>query len=132
MSKKIMKKCRVTITTTVDDQEYTTVRDGEMEISVSSATLIYREENAATRIHFEGETAEIERMGDYSMRLRLMRGKMTDGEIGIGGSAGGIQSLTHRVQYSITEQSLLASLRYDLIISGEAQKMQIRLTARYL
>ena len=95
-------------------------------------TLIYREDNAATRIHLKDEKAEVERIGDYTMRLLLIRGELTDGEIGLGGSSGGIQSFTHRVQYSITEQSLLLSLKYDLIISGEIQKMQIRLTARYL
>ena len=131
MSKK-MKKCRVTITTVVDGQENTITREGEMDLSLASATLIYREDNAATRIHLKDEKAEVERIGDYTMRLRLIRGELTDGEIGLGGSSGGIQSFTHRVQYSITEQSLLLSLKYDLIISGETQKMQIRLTARYL
>ena len=132
MSKKIMKKCRVTITTVVDGQENTIVREGEMELSTLTTTLIYREENASTRIRLENERAEIERIGDYTMRLNLIRGEMTEGEIGLGGSSGAIQSLTHRIQYSVTEKSLLLSLRYDLIISGEVQKMQIRLTARYL
>ena len=127
-----MKKCRVTITTVVDGQENTITREGEMDLSLASATLIYREDNAATRIHLKDEKAEVERIGDYTMRLLLIRGELTDGEIGLGGSSGGIQSFTHRVQYSITEQSLLLSLKYDLIISGEIQKMQIRLTARYL
>ena len=130
--RKKMKKCRVTITTVVDGQENTITREGEMDLSLASATLIYREDNAATRIHLKDEKAEVERIGDYTMRLRLIRGELTDGEIGLGGSSGGIQSFTHRVQYSITEQSLLLSLKYDLIISGETQKMQIRLTARYL
>ena len=130
--RKMMKKCRVTITTAVDGQEYTTTREGEMELSVSVATLIYREENAATRIRLENEKAEIERIGDYTMRLNLIRGETTEGEIGFGGSSGVIQSFTHRIQYSVTEKSLLLSLRYDLMISGEVQKMQIRLMARYL
>lgn len=128
----MMRKCRVTITTVVDGQENTIAREGEMDISLGVATLIYREENAATRIHLENEKAEVERIGDYTMRLCLIRGELTDGEIGLGGSSGGIQSFTHRVQYSMTEQSLLLSLKYDLMISGEVQKMQIRLTARYL
>ena len=128
----MMRKCRVAITTVVDGQENTIAREGEMDISLGGATLIYREENAATRIHLENEKAEVERIGDYTMRLCLIRGELTDGEIGLGGSSGGIQSFTHRVQYSMTEQSLLLSLKYDLMISGEVQKMQIRLTARYL
>lgn len=128
----MMKKCRVNITTVVDGQENSIVREGEMELSTLTTTLIYREENASTRIRLENERAEIERIGDYTMRLNLIRGEMTEGEIGLGGSSGVIQSFTHRIQYSVTEQSLLLSLRYDLIISGEVQKMQIRLTARYL
>ena len=130
--RKMMKKCRATITTVADGQENTIMREGEMELFVSSATLIYREENGSTRIHLEKECADIERIGDYTMRLRLVRGERTDGEIGLGGSTGGIEALTRRVQYSITEQSLLLSLHYDLIISGERQKMQIRLKARFI
>lgn len=128
----MMKKCRVTITTAVDGSEHTITREGEMELSIASATVIYREENASTRIRLDGECADIERVGDYTMKLHLVSGEVTEGEIGLGGSAGPIHSLTHRVQYSTTEQSLLLSLRYDLIISGEAQKMKIRLNARYL
>ena len=127
-----MKKCRVTITTSVDGQENTIAKEGEMELSLASATLIYREENGVTRIFVESEKAEIERIGDYTMRLYLIRGELTEGEIGLGGSSGNIQSFTHRIQYSVTEKSLLLSLRYDLMISGEVQKMQIRLNARYL
>ena len=128
---KIMKKCKVTITTSVDGQENTITRDGEMELSVGEVTLVYREENGATRIHLQGECAEIKRIGDYTMRLGLKRGELADGEIGLGGSSGKIQSFTHRVQYSVTEYSVLTLLRYDLFISGEVQKMQIRLTAKY-
>ena len=130
--RKMMRKCKVTITTRVDNQENTISRDGEMELSTASATLIYREENAATRICLAGEQAEIERIGDYTMRLHLLTNTLTEGEIGLGGSSGVIQSFTHRIQYSITEQSMLLALQYDLIISGETQKMQIRLMARYL
>ena len=129
---KIMKKCKVTITTSVDGQENTITRDGEMTLSMGEVTLVYREENGATRIHLQGESADIERIGDYTMRLGLKRGEWTDGEIGLGGSSGQIQSFTHRVQYSVTEYSVLALMRYDLLISGEVQKMQIRLTAKYV
>ena len=129
--RKMMKKCRVTITTVVDGQENTITRMGEMEFS-PEVTLIYREENGATRIYLAGEKADIERIGDYTMHLYLARGELTDGEIGLGGVSGGIQSFAHRIQYSVTAQSLLLVIHYDLMISGEVQKMQIRLTARYL
>ena len=128
----MIKKCRVTITTAVDGRETTIVREGEMDFSSDGIQLIYREENAATRICLKGETATVERIGDYTMRLQLSRGALTEGEIGIGGSSGPIQTLTHRVNYSTSEKSLLLSLHYDLLISGEVQKMQIRLHSRFI
>ena len=127
-----MKKCKLVITTIVDGQEHSIAREGEMDLSLLSPTLIYREENGTTRICLKGETAEIERIGDYTMRLNLVREQFTEGEIGIGGSSGAIQSYAHRIQYSVSERSLLLLLHYDLIISGETQKMQIRLSASYL
>ena len=66
-----MKKCRVTIITAVDGQENTIVREGEMQLSTASAILIYREENAATRIYLEGEKANIERIGDYCFHFNM-------------------------------------------------------------
>ena len=128
----MMKKCRVTITTSVDGQENTITRDGEMAFSANGIQRIYREPNAATRICLQGENATVERIGDYTMRLQLTCGELTDGELGIGGSSGAIQTLTHRVNYSTSEQSLLLSLHYDLLISGETQKMQIRLMSRFV
>ena len=45
-----MKACKVTITTTADGRENTIVRDGEMELSASKITLIYREPSASVRM----------------------------------------------------------------------------------
>ena len=126
-----MKKCKVTITTVVEGQENSITRDGEMDLSAEKTQLFYREENAAVHISLHGETAEVERQGDYTLRLHLVRGEITQGELGIGGSSGEIQTLTRAVQYSIREKSLLISLKYDLIISGEKQNMQLRILARY-
>ena len=126
-----MKTCRLTITTKTDDQENTFTFEGEMELTPSAVKLCYREENAAVAIQLNGETAKIEREGDYSLRLLLVRGEIQPGEIGIGGSGGEIFTYTHRVAYSITKDSLLLSLRYDLIISGESQKMSLRLISRF-
>lgn len=126
-----MKKCKVTITTVVEGQENSITRDGEMDLSAEKTQLFYREENAAVHISLYGETAEVERQGDYTLRLHLVRGEITQGELGIGGSSGEIQTLTRAVQYSIREKSLLISLKYDLIISGEKQNMQLRILARY-
>lgn len=126
-----MKLCRFSITTTADGQENSFVKDGEMQLSTEEITLVYREENALVRMVLRGETATIQREGDYSLLLNLQRGMKTAGEIGIGGSCGEIEIITHRIQYATMENSLLLSLQYDLIISGEKQKMQLRLLGRY-
>jgi uncharacterized beta-barrel protein YwiB (DUF1934 family) len=94
--------------------------------------VYYREENATVALQLEGETAIVERRGDYTLRLHLERGKTTQGELGIGGASGEIQTLTRAVQYSIREKSLLISLKYDLIISGERQNMQLRILGRLM
>ena len=131
MVKNVMRKCNLTITTTTDGVENTITREGEMELSGNTAKVCYHEENAIVCMHLEGETAIVDRRGDYTLQLHLARGEKTKGELGIGGSSGEIQTLTRSVQYSIREASLLASLKYDLIISGEKQTMQLRLLGRY-
>ena len=125
-----MQACKLTITTTADGVENTVSRDGEAELSLTSVQLRYREESAFVVMKLEGESAEIQREGDYSLRLFLKRGELTQGTIGIGGSNGEIQTFTHRVSYSISKDSLLLSLHYDFIISGERQVMKLRLLAR--
>lgn len=132
MVKNVMKKCRLTITTIVDGQENVITREGEMDLSVQTAKVYYREENAEVTLQLEGETATVERRGDYTLRLHLVRGETTQGELGIGGSSGEIQTLTRAIQYSIREKSLLISLKYDLIISGERQNMQLRILGRWI
>ena len=126
-----MRKCRLTITTVADGQENTIVRDGEMELSANATQICYREEHAVVSIRLQGESATVERQGDYSLRLQLHTGQTLKGEIGIGGSMGEIKTFTHAVQYSIREKSLMLSLKYDLLITGEVQAMQLRLLGRY-
>ena len=125
-----MQTCKMTLTTSVDGVENTITREGEMEISLNETILRYREENAFVLLKLQGESAEIERQGDYSLRLTLQSGKLCEGEIGIGGNAGGIHTYTHKVQYSVSKDALLLSLHYDLIISGEKQVMKLRLISR--
>ena len=127
-----MKACKLTITTTADGVENSITREGEMELSLSKVLLRYREENAFVMIILEGDTAKIEREGDYSLRLQLKEGEVLTGEIGIGGAGGEIQTFAHRVAYSVSKDSLLLSLKYDLIISGEKQEMKLRLLSRVI
>ena len=98
-----MKSCNLTITTTMDGIDSSITREGEMELSLSEVRLCYREENAVVFIKLQGESAEIERRGDYSLRLHLKRGEITSGDIGIGGLDGEIKSFAHRISYSVSE-----------------------------
>ena len=103
-----------------------------MNFFADSVTLRYKEENAFIVVLLRGESAEIERVGDYTLRLQLKRGEMTQGILGMGGMDGEIETFTHKVAYSMTKDSLLLSLQYDLIISGEIQKMKLRVLGRYI
>ena len=126
-----MQACKLSITTTADGVENSITREGEMELSLSQVSLRYREENALVCIRLQGESAEIERQGDYTLALCLIRGERSTGKIGLGGSCGEIETCAHKVSYSISKDSLLLSLHYDLLISGEKQEMKLRLIARF-
>jgi uncharacterized beta-barrel protein YwiB (DUF1934 family) len=125
-----MKPCYLTITTTADGVETEISREGEIELSATKTVLVYKEEQAIVRFTLQGESAFVERQGDYSMRLCLERGKRREGALGLGSAEGVIQTYTHRVAYAIGNNSLLASLRYDLLVNDEPQQMKIRLLAR--
>lgn len=125
-----MKSCNVKITTSVDGRETDFVGQGEMQLYARSADLRYQDGQAFVRLTVCDETATVERQGDYSLGLRLERGKFCDGTLGIGGAEGNVQVYTHRVVYSIGDNSLLLFLHYDLLIGTESQKMKVRLYAR--
>ena len=125
-----MQPCKISIVTTEQDREIKTVRDGEMQICGLDVVLVYQEEQARVKMLFQGESVEIVRQGDYTLKLLLKKGKTGKGELGIGGSAGEIQTFAHKVMYSIRGNVVMALLHYDLIISGEKQEMRLRLSAQ--
>jgi len=127
----VMKVCKVTITTVADGRENTITRKGEMDVSSVGGILRYQEENAKVNVRLQGNSATIERFGDYTLFLPLEQNVFCDGEIGIGGSGGTVKTYAHKIAYAVTKDSLLLSLHYDLIISGEVQKIRLRLLARY-
>ena len=126
-----MKSCRMTITTATDGQENSIVRDGDMKLSCSSALLRYQEENAFVIMKIEGEVVEIERQGDYTLHLKLKKNEILEGSIGIGGSEGPIQAVARKVSYSVTKDSILLSLHYDLIFGVEIQTIKLRVISRF-
>ncbi len=126
----ILQACSITITTTADGQETKMIRKGQMALSTLSARIIYQEENAQIDMFFQGDEVTVERKGDYTLRLRLKNGERTVGSIGLGAASGEVETYARKVGYSISENSLLALLHYDLIISGEKQEMQLRIHAK--
>ena len=127
-----MKRCKVTITTAVDGRETEFSCVGTLDLSARIVKLCYSEENASVSLILDGETAQVERNGDYSLRLFLKRGKENEGALGFGENAGQIKVYTHRVAYSIGRDSVLASLHYDLLFGEDRQEMKLRVLARYI
>ena len=127
-----MRACKVTITTLADGVENSIARNGEMDLSALGGILRYTEENASVEITLKDETATVERQGDYSLLIPLKKDVLCNGQLGICGNVGDVQTYTHKIAYTTTKDSLLLVLHYDLIISGETQKMRLRLLARYV
>ena len=126
----ILQACSITIITTADGQETKIARNGQIALSALSARIIYQEENAHIDMFFQGDEVTIERKGDYTLRLHLKNGEKTVGSIGLGDASGQVETYARKVSYSLSENSLLALLHYDLIISGEKQEMQLRIHAK--
>lgn len=127
-----MKRCRLTITTVADGQQTEFSCEGQLSLSLCAAELFYNQNGAQVSLVLDGETAKIERVGDYSLRLYLKSGEKTDGALILGGNEGEIQVYTHRVSYSVGKDSLLLSLHYDLLFAGDKQEMKLRILARYI
>jgi len=125
-----MQTCRVTIATTIDGKTTEIVREGKMSLQEGIARIIYTEENAEITLVFNNREVCIERVGDYTMRLRMKKGEICDGEIGISGSTGRVQTQVTRLAYSLKNDSFMLSLHYDLLLGDAIQKTKIRLFAK--
>ncbi len=125
-----MQACYLTITTTADGVETKVSKTAEINLGIQSAELRYQDEGAFVHLSLRGESVTIERQGDYTLFLSLNRGETTVGTVGIGGSYGEIRLYTHKVQYTLNEESLLLLLRYDMLIGEETQEMSLRLLAK--
>ena len=125
-----MQACKFTITTAVDGETNAAVKVGTIDVLDEKTVLRYQEESASVCIALQKGEAVIDRQGDYFLHLPLSQGKITLGNIGLGGSEGKISIQTHTVKYSQSGKVFRLSLRYDLIFSQEErQKMQLNLRA---
>lgn len=124
------KSCKLNIITSADGTETSFVKDAKMRVSENDVSILYNDEEAEVSLHFFEGGAEIIRRGDYSLELYLKTGEETDGALGISGARGSIRVFTHRADYRAGENSIVAMLDYVLLMSGEEQKMKLRLAAR--
>lgn len=125
-----MKECRLTITTQANGEENSIFRKGKMQILPLSAQIEYEDENAKVCLKLENNDVYIERQGDYTLSIPLREKMKTDGKIGIGGSNGNVGVYAHKVSYSISKDSVLLVLHYDLLFGEEKQEIKLRLLAR--
>lgn len=125
-----MQTCKFTITTAVDGEENTLIKQGNIDFSQDAVVLRYDEEGARVYITLQKGRAMIVRQGDYSLSLPLEEGKQTEGALGLGGADGKISLQTYTVKYAKEGKLFKLALRYDLIFpQDERQKMQLNLRA---
>ncbi len=122
-------RCQVTVTTVVDGKKTRVVHTGDMEISARQAVIYYIEENARVTVRMQERRVSIVREGDYTLAIRLEKGKTLDGSIGIGDNVGNIQTQTERIAYQLTEEGLTLLLKY-VLLAGEPQNMQVKIEAK--
>ena len=125
-----MQTCKFTITTAVDGEENTLIKQGSIDFSQEGVVLRYEDEGAKVCIRLQKGKADVLRQGDYSLSLPLEEGKTTDGRLGLGGADGTIAVQTYTVKYAKDGKVFKLALRYDLLFSREErQRMQLNLRA---
>lgn len=125
-----MDKLFLTITTVIDGKTSEISREAEGILSHGLVQINYCEENAKVSLRLENGTVFIDRQGDYTLSLKLRKNERTQGELGINGAVGEVETHTTRIAYSLTDTSFMLSLHYSLRVGVEAQDMRIRLFAK--
>ena len=123
-------RCQVTIVTIADGSKTRFVREGVLLVTPTEVALSYTEENAETTLVLRDGKITMVRKGDYTLSLQFEKGKTLDGSLGLGGNVGGIKVKTDRIGYSVTEKNLTVRLKYQLLMDGEPQKMQVSIDAK--
>ncbi|MBQ8319578.1 MAG: DUF1934 family protein [Clostridia bacterium] len=124
-----MKKCHLSIVSSVDGNENTFSYAASYKRSAFSGVLCYEENGARVEMRFEKGAILIRREGDYGLNVVLKEGERTEGLLFVAGASGAVQVETTRAKYSLTETSVLASLKYRLIFQAETQEMSLRIKA---
>ncbi len=125
-----MRACQVTITTVADGKKTRLVREGAIDLTATPIRLSYTEENAEVLLAFTAEETVIERRGDYTLHLRLQKGREREGSIGIGGADGVVRTHTSRLSYAVTDEKFTLVVHYGLWIGEEVQNMRVRIEAQ--
>ncbi len=125
----MIKKCNVTLKSVVDGAENKFQAEGFLEVLADKIKLSYREGTALTTLLFEGGNVRVNRTGDYALRLLLIEGAVTQGELEINGNVGGLEISTRQVTFSYTESRVSVCLRYDILFDESAQEMQLHIQA---
>ena len=126
----MMKPCFFKIVTVVDGEESIFSQEAEMELFSESAKLRYFENGGKVSLHISNGQVTVAREGDYILRLLLKEGKKNRGIIGVSGSEGEVETVTHKIGFAIKKNSLLMSMKYTLLFDSGKQEMHLKLVAR--
>lgn len=122
-----MQKCLVKIATEIDGNVAEVCHMGSCIFCTTSAKIVYKQDTSSNTIELTDNSLRITRLGDYTLDLHFKEGELLKGTLGIGGSNGEISTKTHRLIYTLSENSLLLSLQYTLIAGDEPQETKVRL-----
>ena len=122
--------CFLQIVTSADGEESVFSAEAEMALDSLSAILRYRQGDGFVCMTIAAVGVRIEREGDYRLRLCFTERKIQPGILSIGGAEGSVETHTHRLGYSVGENSVLLSMKYTLRFDSGKQEMKIRLLAQ--
>jgi len=119
------------IVTTLDGKETKKTWDATCEFGLDSVHIHYQDEAAAVNVWLKDGRVEIERKGDYGLRMSFEEGKTLPVILDIAGSVGEIKAKTYRLGYLLSAKSCMLHLHYVLCFSEtEKQEMNLRMYAK--
>ena len=124
--------CNLTLITSVDGTESKLVKIAQAVETPSGICFQYTDSNASSILRFFPDFVEIERSGDYGMKLTLKAGETRAGVLSVGGQDGELLVFTHKISFRKQNNRFFAMLKYDLLFGAEKQEMRVRLQADFL